>query len=346
MRSRDVKDEPIRAYSDLQLDWLAILPHLPDHRFYIDSKRSMQGDAPKSFIHIRQHLDGRDSGKNSRRRRITRNWKRWPGYIAKVGSKMYPAESITEQLLTRLGQLYGLRVADSHLRIVGNQVRFLSLYFLKPNEALYHGIDIFKSHLDSEMVEKIAETREEQHFYTFQTVCTAVEERFPKNVDKIMSGMVEMLTFDALVGNNDRHPANWGVIAPTGGEGPPTFSPVFDTARALFWNTSEKGVRDVLANEQRFKGYVRKTVPQIGWDHCDRIDHFELVQKIYSGYPRFRSQIEKYVNAHMIQEVTEMVGRGFCRLMSEERRKLIIKCLERRHQLLRMAVKPAAGLTC
>ena len=56
--------------------------------------------------------------------------------------------------------------------------------------------------------------REEQCFYTFQTVCTAVEERFPKNVDKIMNGMVEMLTFDALVGNNDRHPANWGVITP------------------------------------------------------------------------------------------------------------------------------------
>ena len=118
--------KPIRAYSDRQLDWHTILPHLPDGRFYIDSKLSMQGDAPKSFIRIREHLDGRDSGKNSRRRRITQKRKRWPGYIAKVGSKMYPAESITEQLLTRLGQLYGLKVADSHLRIVGNQFAFLA----------------------------------------------------------------------------------------------------------------------------------------------------------------------------------------------------------------------------
>ena len=185
VRSIDVKDEPIRAYSDFPLDWRALIPPLPDGRFYIDSKLSMQGDAPKSFIRIREHLDGRDSGKNSRRRRITRSKNRWPGYIAKVGSKWYPVESITEQLLTRLGQLYGLSVADSHLRIVGNQVRFLSLYFLAPHESLFHGIDIFKSHLDSDLVEEIAETRQEQHFYTFQTVRAAVEERFPDYVNEI-----------------------------------------------------------------------------------------------------------------------------------------------------------------
>jgi HipA-like C-terminal domain len=285
VRSRDVNDEPIRWWNDHQLNWNAIFPPLPNGKFFVDKLRSMQGDAPKSFIRIREHLDGRTSGKNSRRRRITRNSNRWPGYIAKVGSKLYPIESITEHLLTRIGQTYGLRMADSHLRIVGNQVRFLSRYFLSRDESLYHGIDLFKSHLDSEMVEEIAQRRIEQEFYTFQTVCTAVEERFPGSFDEIIGDLVEMLTVDALVGNNDRHPANWGVITPTRGQKSPRFSPVFDTARALFWNVIDRNVQAILRERQRFDSYVRRSVPQIGWDHCERVGHFELIHNIHAGYP-------------------------------------------------------------
>ena len=111
--------------------------------------------------------------------RITKRSSRWPGYIAKVGSKWYPIESITEQIITRLGQLLGVRIADSHLRIVGTQVRFLSRYFLKKGESLFHGIDLFKMHLSDEgFVDEIAEAREEQSFYTFQTVLRAVEDIF------------------------------------------------------------------------------------------------------------------------------------------------------------------------
>ena len=140
--------------------------------------------------------------------------------------------------------------------------------------------------------------------------------------NEIMRGLVEMLTFDALVGNNDRHPANWGVITPTGGETPPRFSPVFDTARALFWNMSEKKVRDVLNDQPRLESYIRRTFPQIGWNHCDRVGHFELVQKIYRGYPEYRSQVEKYAFAHMIGEVAEMIEQRFCQIMTVERRKV------------------------
>lgn len=51
-----------------------------------------------------------------------------------------------------------------------------------------------------------------------------------------------MLVFDAIVGNNDRHFYNWGVIVDLKGMKPPRFSPVYDTARGLFWNQSEEWI--------------------------------------------------------------------------------------------------------
>ena len=110
MLAREIPNEEIRHHADFQLDWADLVAPLRDGRFDIDETVSMQGDVPKSFIRIREHADGRTSGKNSRRRRITRRRGRWPAYIAKVGSKWYPVESITEHLLTRLGQLCGIRV--------------------------------------------------------------------------------------------------------------------------------------------------------------------------------------------------------------------------------------------
>ncbi len=342
MLPSDIVDERIRRYADFQLNWQAILPRLQKDRFTIApaDTLSIPGDAPKSFLRIREHADGTDSGKKSRRRRITRLSSHWPGYIAKVGSKWYPVESVTEQLLTRVGQLYGVRIADSQLRIVGNQVRFLSRYFLKKGESLFHGIDLFKHYLrDEQLVEEIARARQEQDFYTFQTVREAIQDRFPEHVDDIMEGMVEMLTFDAIVGNNDRHPANWGVVVAATGSSPPRFSPVFDTARGLFWNIDESLVRATLSSDERLSRYVSKSRPQIGWEGCTDIGHFDLIEKIYQRHPDLRPQIEKFVGVDKNQALSNMVEREFSSLMSSARRELILRCLERRGRLLRESVE-------
>ncbi len=102
------------------------------------------GEAPKDFLRIYEY------GAINRIRTGE-----WPGYIAKVGQKWYPNESITEHLLTRLGQSLGLQIADSRLMWVRGQLRFLSRYFLKPDESLVHGAEIFFGYLaDRKFVEE------------------------------------------------------------------------------------------------------------------------------------------------------------------------------------------------
>ena len=75
----------------------------------------MAGDAPKDFLRIYQYGQGRRSRPS-----------RWPAWIAKVGHKYYPNESVTEHLLTRIGQFLGLKVADSQLMWFGGQLRFFA----------------------------------------------------------------------------------------------------------------------------------------------------------------------------------------------------------------------------
>jgi hypothetical protein len=326
-----IKDEPIKFYSDFQRNWAALIEPLRRGGYTIESTEmlSIHGDAPKSFIRIKEYVPGR----------ATRRVSHWPAYIAKVGSKSYPNESITEQLLTRVGQLMGVRIASSELRMVGRQVRFLSRYFLRPRkDSLVHGIEIFKRHLDDEMVEAIAAARKEPEFYTFQTVGAAMADSFPVRHERLMGDMVEMLAFDAIVGNNDRHPANWGIIVPIGVGGEPRFSPVFDTARALFWNLSEERLVRFVRDPHLLKNYIDRSRPQIGWNGSGVVSHFELVAAIYQDYPLYRASLQRFSRDGLLQGSAELVENEFGLLMSPLRRSLIKDCLSRRHARFREVV--------
>jgi hypothetical protein len=230
-------------------------------------------------------------------------------------------------------------VAHSHLRFVGSQVRFLSRYFLRPTtESLVHGIEVFKHYLDEEMVQEIADARAEQEFYTFQTVCAAMEYTFKDDWKELMNGLTEMLAFDALVGHNDRHPANWGIIVPIRSGARPRFSPIYDTARALFWNDTEVKVANRLTNADSFDAYVRGSRPQIGWDNVGKIDHFGLIRRINKEFPQYGPIFAKFCELRLLDRVEEMLERDFYRMMSSERIELIGRCLRRRHQLLAEAL--------
>jgi hypothetical protein len=154
-----IRHEDIDHYADDQRNWAALIPAIKRTKYLVQSTSdlSIHGDAPKCFLLVKEYQQGRPMGSPHR----------WPRYIAKVGSKKYPIESITEQLITRLGQCLGFPVADSKLCMVGRQVRFLSRYFLREDQALTHGIELFRDDFGTELVDAIAARKSEREFYTF-----------------------------------------------------------------------------------------------------------------------------------------------------------------------------------
>jgi len=199
---------------------------------------SVTGDAPKVIVRIHDRKEGRHYFK--------RNKHRWSIYIAKTGHKWYPVESLTEYLLNLLGKDFGLNMAESSVAMIGGQLRFLSKYFLSSQwEELVHGADIFAGFLgDRELVEQIEEQALSRDLFTLQFVENAVEYLFPFQKDEIMNSLVRLLLYDAWVGNNDRHFYNWGIVRSIRQSFTPYFSPVYDTARGLFWNDDEDKIED------------------------------------------------------------------------------------------------------
>ena len=304
------------------------------NNYFVDDSITIDGDAPKKFIGIYDYRL-----LNSKHKTNRNNWIR---YIAKTGHKWYPIESITELLLNQLGAIFGLKMANSKLAMIGGQLRFLSRYFLNTSkEELVHGADILAGYFNDspQFVEEVDKQKLTREWFTIQIVDSAVSCMFLYQKDEIMHELAKLIIFDALVGNNDRHFFNWGVIRSVEGSFQPYFSPVYDTARGLFWNYSETKLADIVEVnkniDSHIRGYCKKSRPKIGWENEKNLNHFELFEKIYtSEYNISKDEVKTLLTPSVLEVMIQEVRNNFQFLMSVNRITMICKCLEYRFNKL------------
>lgn len=328
LRSQDSPQIVNRSGFDIVSEKL--IPHLRANTFWLDSEYTIPGDAPKDFLRAYEYGVAKK-----------RNARAWPAHIAKLGHKWYPNESITEQLMTRVGQYFGVVVADTSLRRVHGEIRLLSRYFLGPAEQLVHGAEIIDSYVDEDgFVRALEHEREDRDMLTFQVVEEAMARVFPKACHgPLMDGFVTMLVFDAIVGNHDRHYLNWGVIRHATGRVPPRFAPVFDTARGMFWNWSDRKVvatalKPPNKRMEAVDAYIHQSKPKIGWDG-ERPNHIELVSMIAGHHPRYRDIVVKLLETQNASTLPATVEVAFSPLMHSRRLDLIVERLNGRLAYLR-----------
>jgi hypothetical protein len=295
---------------------------------------SVTGDAPKDFIRVYEFGTARKASPHL-----------WPAWIAKVGHKWYPNESVTEHLLTRIGQSLGIPMADSRLMMVRGQLRFGSRYFLRPDESLVHGAEIFADYLeDRGFVEEVEDKDQSRDLFTFQFVEDALLHRFPGQCVDILSAFVRMLAFDAIVGNNDRHFYNWGVITDVRGHQTPRFSPVYDSARALFWNDTEAKLAEVVQSRRKpafLEKYVKQSLPKTGWDRLSRPNHFQLINALAANRPAMLPLLQSLADQALPDRVAVILAEEFQGLVTPLRQDFVLDCLRLRLNKYQEAIQTA-----
>ena len=134
-----------------------------------------------------------------------------------------------------------------------------------------------------------------------------------------------MLFFDALIGNNDRHMYNWGVIRDIYGENLARFSPTYDSARGLLWNEKESKILAILHTKNRKEEFIEKyynsSSPKIGIENKENANHFELIKSYYS-YFKNNAFVQKLFKENKIETVIDNFNKNYNTLISNERRSL------------------------
>lgn len=294
---------------------------------------ALDGDAPKEFIRLYHFCE--DSGVRKQ------NLDTWNSYIAKTAEKWYPHESIVEYMINRIGQVLDLRINETALFRINTQIRFLSKYFLKKNELLIHGAEICGGYLnDDAFAEEIANNQKEsRELFTFEFLTNAIKYVFPNNFNELLDDLVRLITFDAIIGNNDRHFYNWGVITNTKkNKQIPQLAPIYDSARGLFWNESDDNIKIIKANlksNNRFETYLKNACPRISIEGNSKINHFGLIDYLKNNNEHYKVIIENMASFSNEKLIYCMLKKEFERFFITERNEMILLLLKERFKKVR-----------
>jgi hypothetical protein len=271
-------------------------------------------------------------------------------YIAKRPSKDHTGdrECVTEYLIARIGKMLPLRVADARLARIPDggrpQVHFMSRYFLDPKrDHLRHGIELFSVFFDVDHETLHQEVGgkgdHERAFYTLDMVDELLGTAAggdPSVHAQLRDGFARMLAFDALVGSQDRHLQNWGIVENVWGRHPPRFAPIFDTARGLFLHMDDASLASRMSEPSFVPRYAARAKPLIGTGHNPSCNHFELAAfMVRDRAALYRGSVHRVVDGFDSELCQRMMQREFARLFSRVRLELVAELLRYRHRILR-----------
>jgi HipA-like C-terminal domain len=310
------------------------IPTLQKKHFFVDPNNYLGGDRPKDLIRIYQ-----------KGARIS-NKKTWVPYIAKFGDKWYPNESLTEYLMNQFGEELGLNMAKSKVLNVHEQIRFCSQIFTTHKTSLVHGAQIYASWLNNDMEFVQGAEQSENELFTFQFAESAIKHYLNEagcqstTFQEVMERLVELLTFDALIGNNDRHLYNWGLVTHSQKSTEVRFSPIFDTSRGLLWNTHESKLKDYLIDKSRFEKYINDSKPKMGWDDCKNLNHFDFISKLVEHYPHYCGRAAQLLQRPAQACLHQVISKKCHNFFSPQRVQLLSLIFAPRYERLTILFKP------
>jgi hypothetical protein len=317
--------------------------------------RSCKWNIPRSFLGY--HIDVTSQAVGNAQKWILRpeTGDRNDFYIVKYPSEKWgDVETYTELLINQLGAAFGFDMAHSGVAKLDGKLVFVTRSFLNRDEVLVHGSFLIEEHWHAKGELDNIQRSQEQEFYSVDFVLKTIEEYCGGDGPSVIDKFVEMLMFDALVGSNDRHPQNWGVIRASKTQGGYRLAPIFDTARALLWNTSDDKLLKFQKDEQLLRNHIARAKPIVGPERTflkakgtKSCNHFEFLANLFSVLPHLKVTAVTKVPSNLDRIAASLVQRSFPfrGAFNRLRREAILKLLSlRADELVRTLQK--GGTTC
>ncbi len=235
-------------------------------------------------------------------------------YLFKHSFERYPEQYWAEIIAYRAGCLLGVPVPsafvafDSDNGVSGALIEWFLGYPGEPEERYVPGGDIMVN-----MIPSYERRKGDQHNFTHVELYHDLLKKM-----KIWSGekvwldyWCDMLLFDALIGNTDRHQDNWGLLWSRDGEGRAHVrpAPVFDNGTSLGHEIIERKLPD-FADAERLANYVNRGHHHIRWHIGDSKpqQHVGMLSRLVETYPNLADRVQERLQSFDIEGFATMIN--------------------------------------
>ena len=229
------------------------------------------------------------------------------------------SEACSEKLSYEIAKVLGYECAHIELALDANGTLGILNYLF---------VDIHREeHIDAiAYIKKNNETRSQ--FYTLENI--------KKCLDMLNTNLfyqfLKIMVFDALVGEQDRHEENWGIIRKNGEY---KLSPLYDNGCNLLREFyKEENAEKYYNGLKDFDAYIKRSKTLICKKDGSKYKHFELIKDLYNIYPH---QIrEEIVNLEKLTDskIENIVNKMPDYIITAKHKEYIIRYIKIRKQIL------------
>lgn len=238
-------------------------------------------------------------------------------------------EYYAEKIASELGKLLGIRCANIDIGTYKGRIGSMSYNFVADNELLNEGINYIQEKYPNYNKDKFVDEITNEK-YDIQML-----EKLNINIKDILN----MVIFDALIGNSDRHHSNWGYIYHIDNKKGlySYFCPLYDNGSSLCSYVNEEDINSVLRDKTRYNALIdSKSKSSIGWNSKRPIKHFELIENICKNYYDCTVYFVNRINETITEEsIKDILNKFNNKIISEEKKKLLLKfIIDRKNKIL------------
>lgn len=268
--------------------------------------------------------------------------------------KNYIYEFWSEVIASEIGELLGFDILKYNVAANGHQtLGCLSKLMIDTTiEQLDEGYKWIKRYQTSY-------DTEDREAYTFQLIDNTLKNLFPN--EKFIEKLISTIVLDCIIGNEDRHQENWGIIiankAPSKTSrslflrkalaSAPTyrFAPIYDSGSSLGRELLEKKVNHMLTDSVQLNAYINRGESEIHWQgEHGKQKHFKLIDKIantehkhviISELRRIKEKYDKVKIAEIVNHIDDCLPEAYnLHKIPLERKELLIKLITLRIERL------------
>lgn len=201
----------------------------------------------------------------------------------------YVYEFWSEIIASEIGKSIGVDIL--HYDVAWNKDRLgcLSKSMIAPQEELQEGYRWLTGFYQEYDVN-------DKDSYSFQIIERLLKSRFPN--EWFVRNMIETIVFDSIIGNEDRHQENWGIIVSTrlaerdhvfvrnrsAVETEYVFAPIYDSGSSMGRELSDSKVAQMLKDNVQLEAYVNRGRSEIRWEgERGKQKHLDLIKKYQSS---------------------------------------------------------------
>lgn len=186
-------------------------------------------------------------------------------------------EDVTEFIAAKIGEIYGLQMMTVEMATRNDRTGCLMRNFIEEQDAIMaeeggallqfvEGYNEIREPVvgGKELIAKGFEFIETFHYWTI-----------------MKQDFINMLVFDTLIGNQDRHPFNWSLLFYNDKV---VFSPIYDNGASLGFRFDDEKLMSIIQNLAELEKYTRKATLKAGLFEKKKVNAKHVIMYLKEYY--------------------------------------------------------------